>query len=110
MRMRRRELTRELAERCGISEREARKALNATLETITKALRNWEALEIRGFGRFTSNLRILAPFRCAFLGQIVRERWILSIRFRPSTHLRAQVNERPDSAYSRTPGGPGRNP
>jgi nucleoid DNA-binding protein len=134
--MTRRELTHELAERCGISERQARKALNAILMTIVEAFRSegrafqtverradghWyfvpiettlrrNAIEIRGFGRFFSEARRKPPFYSTIYQRTVRERRSVQVRFRPSQHLRARVSERPDSAHSRTLGSPWRNP
>jgi nucleoid DNA-binding protein len=106
--MTRRELARELSEKCGISERQARKALNAILVTIVEAFRptgaalDWNTLEIRGFGRFTVDLRILVPFHSAILRRTVRERWSIHVRFRPGRHLREMVNGQADSTHETT--------
>jgi|SRR6266850_4969603 len=123
--MRRRELAHELAERCGISERQARKALNAIIETIVEAFQSegnpfrtmeqradghWYAvpihttlrrntIEIRGFGRFFSESRRKPPFYSAIYQRKVRARRSIQVRFRPSRHLREVVSGRPDSAH-----------
>jgi nucleoid DNA-binding protein len=105
MHMTRRELTRELAERCGISERQARKALNAILATIVEAFRptgaafDWNTLEIRGFGRFMLDVRLLPPFYSAIYQRKVRERWSVQVRFRPGQALREQVSGMMDSSH-----------
>jgi nucleoid DNA-binding protein len=117
--MTRRELTRELAEKCGISERQARKALNAILVTIVEAFQSegtplctiehradghWcqvlirgitlrrNAIEIRGFGRFFSESRRKPPFYSVIYQRKVRERRRVQVRFRPSQHLREVVS------------------
>ena len=114
--MTRKALGRELSRQCGISERQARKALNAILMTIVEAFRptgaglDWTTLEIRGFGRFMVDLRVLAPFHSAILRRTVRERWSIQVRFRPGRRLREMMNGQADSTHEMTFDGPERTP
>jgi nucleoid DNA-binding protein len=132
--MTRRELTRELAERCGISERQARKALNAILVTIVEAFQSEEkpfqtverradghwyvvpiqttlrrnAIEIRGFGRFLSESRRKPPFYSAIYQRKVRARRSVQVRFRPGRAMRERVNGERDASHHPKPGTPPR--
>jgi nucleoid DNA-binding protein len=133
--MTRRELARELAERCGISERQARKALNAILATIVEAFQSAgtplytiehradghyyqvpirgitlrrNAIEIRGFGRFFSESRRKPSFYSAIYQREVRERRSIQVRFRPSQDLRELVDGERDASHHPKPGTPPR--
>jgi len=46
------DLVEEVANRCGLTKKSAEEAVNALLDSITKALKNGEQVLITGFGKF----------------------------------------------------------
>ena len=46
-----------VAERSGLSKREATKAVDAFLESVTEALKNGESVSFTGFGKFSAQQR-----------------------------------------------------
>ena len=46
-----------VAERSGLSKREATKAVDAFLESVTEALKNGESVSFTGFGKFSAQER-----------------------------------------------------
>ena len=46
-----------VAERSGLSKREATKAVDAFLESVTEALKNGESVSFTGFGKFSPQQR-----------------------------------------------------
>lgn len=51
------ELIAEVALKAGLSKKDAEKALNATIDTITEALANGEKVQLVGFGSFETKKR-----------------------------------------------------
>ena len=51
------ELIAEVALKAGLSKKDAEKALNATIDTITEALANGEKVQLVGFGSFELKCR-----------------------------------------------------
>ncbi len=51
------ELIAEIANRTGLSKKDAEKALNATIETITDALKKGGRVQLVGFGSFETKTR-----------------------------------------------------
>ena len=51
------ELIAEVALKAGLSKKDAEKALNATIDTITEALANGEKVQLVGFGGFETKKR-----------------------------------------------------
>ena len=51
------ELIAEVAKKCGISKKDAEKAVNTTLEVITAALADGEKIALAGFGTFETRER-----------------------------------------------------
>ena len=51
------ELIAEVAKKCGLSKKDAEKAVNTTLEVITAALADGEKIALAGFGTFETRER-----------------------------------------------------
>ncbi len=51
------DLIAEIANRAGLSKKDAEKALNATVETITDALKEGDRVQLVGFGSFETKTR-----------------------------------------------------
>ncbi len=47
----------EVANRCGLTKKSAEEAVNAFIDSVTKALKNGETVLITGFGKFEVRMR-----------------------------------------------------
>lgn len=100
----------EIARVVAISHKEAKDLLEIILDSMVRALRKGERIEIRGFGSFSTRLRAPRVGRNPLTGAQVDVPAKRVLKFRLSSELRALVKgpgncERPGSDPGAAPGG-----
>lgn len=86
------ELALEIAEATGVSLREARKVLDIIVDSMVRALRKGERVEVRGFGTLSSHSRNPRNGRNPKTGAAVNVPAKRVPRFKPSMQLKRLVN------------------
>lgn len=66
------ELTNAIAEKTGLSKKDAEAAINATIEAVTEALTNREKVQLVGFGSFEIKSRDSRVGRNPRTGEVMR--------------------------------------
>lgn len=89
--MRKQELADKVAEMTGLSKVDARKAIDATVQSVKEALVSGESLFIRGFGTFETKIRKAKRARVISTGEsvIVPERKVPT--FKPCFSFKEEV-------------------
>jgi len=86
------ELKLKIAEAAGVSLKEAREMLEIILDSMVRALRKGERVEVRGFGTLRTHIRNARNGRNPKTGVKVNVPAKRVPRFKPSVELRAMVN------------------
>ena len=83
----------QVSKRLGITQTEAKKGVDAILETLTNGLQNQEDIRISGFGTFTSKFREATVGRNPRTGESIEIPERLQAKFRPSKELKDFINK-----------------
>jgi DNA-binding protein HU-beta len=86
------ELIAAVAEKCGMSKADVGKAVDATLETITEALRKNDDVRLVGFGTLTVAERSASEGRNPRTGAPIRIPASKQPKFKPGKALKAALN------------------
>lgn len=90
--MNKQDLVSSIADRCGMSKADVGKVVDATLDTITKALKKNDDLRLVGFGTFTVSSRRATEGRNPRTGQPIRIPAKKQAKFRPGKKLNDELN------------------
>jgi DNA-binding protein HU-beta len=86
------ELVAAVADKCGMSKADVGKAIDATLETITHALKKKDDVRLVGFGTYTVTERSASEGRNPRTGQPIRIPARKQAKFRPGKALSDALN------------------
>jgi DNA-binding protein HU-beta len=86
------ELVAALAEKSGLTKKDAESALNAFTETITGALVKGEKIQLIGFGTFEAKKRPARTARNPRTGEEIKIAASTAPTFKPGLALKAKVN------------------
>lgn len=90
--MKKAELVEAIAEKAGLTKADATRALDATFETITKALKKGERVPVAGFGTFNVSKRKAREGRNPQTGATVKIPARKAVTFKAGTALKDAVN------------------
>jgi DNA-binding protein HU-beta len=80
-----------VAKKAGLKKKDANKALNAILETITDALRNGKTVNFIGFGSFSTVRRAAREARVPLTGKVVKIPERNAVKFKVGKSLKDTV-------------------
>jgi DNA-binding protein HU-beta len=80
-----------VAEKAGLSKKDANEALNAILETITDALKDGETVSFIGFGSFSTVRRAAREARVPLTGKTVQIPVRNAVKFKVGKSLKDSV-------------------
>ena len=91
--MQKTELVHNIKEKTGLSDSEVYLVLNAMLDEIVNSVKNGEAVQITGFGKFELSERSERNG----INPMTKEKIIVppskSMKFKPANHVKKQINE-----------------
>ena len=90
--MNKNELVAAVADRCGLSRADASRAVDATLETITEALKKNDEVRLVGFGTYTVTERSASEGRNPRTGEAIQIPARKQCKFKPGKQLNAALN------------------
>lgn len=90
--MKKAELVEAIAEKAGLTKADATRALDATFEAITKALKKGERVPVAGFGTFNVSKRKAREGRNPQTGATVKIPARKAVTFKAGTALKDAVN------------------
>ena len=90
--MKKAELVEAIAEKTGLTKADANRALDATFEVITKALKKGERVPVAGFGTFNLSKRKAREGRNPQTGATVKIPARKAVTFKAGTALKDAVN------------------
>ena len=90
--MKKAELVEAIAEKAGLTKADATRALEATFEVITKALKKGEKVPVAGFGTFNVSKRKAREGRNPQTGATVKIPARKAVTFKAGTALKEAVN------------------
>ena len=90
--MKKAELVEAIAQKAGLSKADANRALDATFEVITKALKKGERVPVAGFGTFNVSKRKAREGRNPQTGETVKIPARKAVSFKAGTALKEAVN------------------
>lgn len=90
--MKKAELVEAIAEKTGLTKADATRALDATFEVITKALKKGERVPVAGFGTFNVSKRKAREGRNPQTGETVKIPARVAVTFKAGTALKDAVN------------------
>jgi nucleoid DNA-binding protein len=90
--MKKAELVEAIAEKTGLTKADANRALEATFEVITKALKKGERVPVAGFGTFNVSKRKAREGRNPQTGATVKIPARKAVTFKAGTALKDAVN------------------
>ena len=90
--MKKAELVEAIAEKTGLTKADATRALEATFEVITKALKKGERVPVAGFGTFNVSKRKAREGRNPQTGATVKIPARKAVTFKAGTALKEAVN------------------
>ena len=90
--MKKAELVEAIAEKTGLTKADANRALEATFEVITKALKKGERVPVAGFGTFNVSKRKAREGRNPQTGEKVKIPARKAVTFKAGTALKDAVN------------------
>ncbi len=90
--MKKAELVEAIAEKTGLTKADATRALDATFEVITKALKKGERVPVAGFGTFNVSKRKAREGRNPQTGETVKIPARKAVTFKAGTALKDAVN------------------
>ena len=90
--MKKAELVEAIAEKTGLTKADANRALEATFEVITKALKKGERVPVAGFGTFNVSKRKAREGRNPQTGAAVKIPARKAVTFKAGTALKEAVN------------------
>ncbi len=90
--MKKAELVEAIAEKTGLTKADANRALDATFEVITKALKKGERVPVAGFGTFNVSKRKAREGRNPQTGATVKIPARKAVTFKAGTALKDAVN------------------
>lgn len=90
--MKKAELVEAIAEKAGLTKADANRALEATFEVITKALKKGEKVPVAGFGTFNVTKRKAREGRNPQTGATVKIPARKAVTFKAGTALKEAVN------------------
>ena len=91
--MKKAELVEAIATKTGLTKADANRALDATFEVITKALKKGERVPVAGFGTFNVSKRKAREGRNPQTGETVKIAARKAVTFKPGTALKETVNK-----------------
>ena len=91
--MKKAELVEAIAQKAGLSKADANRALDATFEVITKALKKGERVPVAGFGTFNVSKRKAREGRNPQTGATVKIPARKAVTFKAGTALKEVVNK-----------------
>ena len=86
------ELIDSIADSAGISKADAGRALDATMETITKCLKKGDKVTLPGFGTFSTSKRNARTGRNPSTGEAIKIKAKTVAKFKPGSKLSDAVN------------------
>ena len=86
------ELVAAVADQCGMSKSDVSRVVDATLETITKALKSNDDVRLVGFGTYTVTERSATQGRNPRTGQPIQIPAQKQPKFKPGKALKAALN------------------
>ena len=86
------ELVNALAEKAGLNKSDASKALSATLEVITDALKAGDKVSLIGFGTFSVSERAARTGKNPQTGEAIAISASKNAKFKPGQQLKVAVN------------------
>ncbi len=86
------ELARAVAEDTGLTNGQAKEAIEATLEKIENALMSGDEVSLSGFGKFAISERSARTGRNPQTGETIQIKASKAPRFQPSAPLKAAIN------------------
>jgi DNA-binding protein HU-beta len=90
--MKKAELVEAIAEKAGLTKADATRALEATFEVITKALKKGDKVPVAGFGTFNVSKRKAREGRNPQTGETVKIPARKAVSFKAGTALKEAVN------------------
>ena len=90
--MNKNELVAAVSEKAGLSKSDATRAIDATLEAITEALRKNDDVRLVGFGTYTVSTRAASEGRNPRTGEPMQIRESTQPKFKPGKGLKDSVN------------------
>ena len=91
--MKKSDLVEAVAAKAGLTKADATRALEATFEVITKALKKGERVPVAGFGTFNVSKRKAREGRNPQTGEKVKIAARKAVTFKPGTALKEAVNK-----------------
>ena len=88
------ELIAEVAKKCGLSKKDAEKAVNATFDTVTDALCSGEKVQIVGFGCFEVRERPARKGRNPMTGEAIDIDATRSVAFKPGKSIKDAMDNK----------------
>jgi DNA-binding protein HU-beta len=89
--MKKAEFIETIADKAGLSKKDANEALNAILETITDALKNGRTVSFIGFGSFSTVKRAAREARVPLTGKTVKIPERNAVKFKVGKSLKDSV-------------------
>ncbi len=90
--MSKQELVEKIAEKAGLTKADATRALDATMESITEALKNGDKVSLVGFGTFATSERSAREGRNPRTGEKVEIAARTAVTFKAGSKLKDAVN------------------
>lgn len=90
--MNKNELVAAVSEKAGLSKADATRAVDATFEAITEALRKQDDVRLVGFGTYTVSMRAASEGRNPRTGEPIRIPASRQPKFKPGKALRDAIN------------------
>ena len=91
--MSKQQLVEMIAEKAGLTKADAARALDATMESVTEALKKGEKVSLVGFGTFATSKREAREGRNPRTGETVKIAARTAVTFKAGSKLKDAVNE-----------------
>lgn len=91
--MSKQQLVEMIAEKAGLTKADASRALDATMESITEALKKGEKVSLVGFGTFATSKREAREGRNPRTGETVKIAARTAVTFKAGSKLKEAVNK-----------------
>ena len=91
--MSKQQLVEKIAEKAGLTKADAARALDATMESVTEALKKGEKVSLVGFGTFATSKREAREGRNPRTGETVKIAARTAVTFKAGSKLKDAVNK-----------------
>ena len=88
------ELIAEVAKKCGMSKKDAEKAINAFVDVVTESLANGDKIQIVGFGCFEVRERPARKGRNPMTGEAIDIDATRSVAFKPGKSIKDAMDNK----------------